>query len=157
MAPRGQQEIATSRQQKIAPRGQQKVAHRGQEREQLSYNETLRLATLNCRGINEQAKRENIIKLMQKQKIDILCLQETKVATSSIEIKRYDWAKEKYTIYFSSNAKPKPKQAAKAKAAPNNKAKAQPSTTPKAALWEPLGVGMVLNEKAQKAVIDVEK
>ena len=94
---------------------------------------------------------------MQKHSIDVLCLQETKMATSSLEKKRYEWAEESYTIYFSSNAKPKPKQTAKPKAAPGGKAKAGTQSKPKTVIWEPLGVGMVLNERAQNAVVDVEK
>ena len=42
-----------------------------------------KIASLSCRGLSSISKRERIIHLMSKEKIDILCLQETKINHNS--------------------------------------------------------------------------
>ena len=72
---------------------------------------TIRIGTLNVRGINEQAKRELIIELMVKHNIDILAMQETKVNQSSMETKQREGTNDKYLFYYSAD-KPKPAKTA---------------------------------------------
>ena len=49
------------------------------------YPTSLRIATLTCRGLSSLSKRERVIHLMHKNKIDVLCLQETKINSNSRE------------------------------------------------------------------------
>ena len=42
-------------------------------------------APLNVRGVREITKREQVITYMKKNSTDLLCLQETKIPSSSIE------------------------------------------------------------------------
>ena len=51
------------------------------------YNQLLTLATLNVRGMKEITKIEQIITHMIAHRIDILCLQETKMPGSNLERK----------------------------------------------------------------------
>ena len=51
------------------------------------YNQLPTLATLNVRGMKDITKREQIITHMIEHKIDILCLQETKMPGSNAERK----------------------------------------------------------------------
>ena len=48
-------------------------------------NDILNIATWNIRGIAEKAKRQVIVQIMNKKKIDTLCLQETWMNTNSQE------------------------------------------------------------------------
>ena len=50
------------------------------------WGKSLKIASLNCKGKLEQTKRERVALAMSKNKIDILCLQETHVKTHSKEI-----------------------------------------------------------------------
>ena len=47
--------------------------------------EELKVASLNARGMRETTNREQIITYMKKNSIDLLCSQETKIPSSSIE------------------------------------------------------------------------
>jgi hypothetical protein len=112
---------------------------RKQATDQIKYNQRFKLATLNCRGLNEQAKREQIIEIMHKHDIDILALQETKNNNCSEENKAREGTGEKYRFYFSAgekynmdNTKSTPAAKAKAKARAKNKAKAKPKAKAKA-------------------------
>ena len=49
------------------------------------YARELKVASLNVRGMREITKRERIITYMKKSSIDLLCVQETKIPSSSIE------------------------------------------------------------------------
>ena len=49
------------------------------------YAKELKVASLNVRGMREITKREQVITHMEKDSIDLLCLQETKIPSSSIE------------------------------------------------------------------------
>ena len=53
------------------------------------------IASLNCRGLAENAKRQHLIHIMKEHQIDLLALQETKQKHNSLE------TLEGYTIYFS--------------------------------------------------------
>ena len=53
----------------------------------LSYAQAISMATLNCRGLMEISKYEELMQIMQIHHIDILALQETKVSSSSEEQK----------------------------------------------------------------------
>ncbi len=53
------------------------------------------IASLNCRGLAENAKRQHLIHIMKEHQIDLLALQETKQKHNSLEML------EGYTIYFS--------------------------------------------------------
>ena len=74
---------------------------------------------------------ELIIKMMEDLFLDILCLQETKVAHSSAECKAMEWAKDIYFFYFSSSAKPKTNKCPKADPISKAKANAKPAPNPK--------------------------
>ena len=49
------------------------------------YAKELKVASLNVRGMREITKREQVITYMKKNSIDLLCLQESKIPSSSIE------------------------------------------------------------------------
>ena len=49
------------------------------------YAKELKVASLNVRGMREITKREQIITYMKKNSVDSLCLQGTKIPSSSIE------------------------------------------------------------------------
>lgn len=57
------------------------------------------LGTLNCRGLNEQGKREQIMEIMNKLNIDILALQETKVNYCSEEVHTRTKSKERLNSF----------------------------------------------------------
>ena len=61
----------------------------------------LRMATINCKGLNILGKREHIINWMRKNNIDVACLQETQISSNSKETING------YTFYFSSSVKDK--------------------------------------------------
>ena len=63
----------------------------------MKYGHTIAIATLNCRGLAELSKRQQLTYIMKKFNIDILALQETKQRTNSHE------QCDGYTFYFSSN------------------------------------------------------
>ena len=73
----------------------------------LPYGQTFVIATLNCRGLNEAGKREQIMEIMHQHKIDLLALQETKINHSSEELKVF--RNQKYLFRFSSSVNKKPK------------------------------------------------
>ena len=64
----------------------------------LRYKDGVRIGTLNCRGIQKLTKREQLIKVADDMKLDIMLLQETNVNTKSME------RKEEYTYIFSTSA-----------------------------------------------------
>ena len=64
----------------------------------IPYKREIRICSLNVRGMQESAKREQIIQHMIRHRIDIACLQETHIHDSSIE------TKDKHSCVFSSNA-----------------------------------------------------
>ena len=49
------------------------------------YARELKVTFLNVRGMREITKREQVVTYMKKNSIDLLCLQETKIPSSSIE------------------------------------------------------------------------
>ena len=51
----------------------------------ISHKQAFKIATLNCRGMLEQTKREVYITIMEELRIDILCLQETHINTNHKE------------------------------------------------------------------------
>uniref|UniRef100_UPI00404B0406 endonuclease/exonuclease/phosphatase family protein n=1 Tax=Flavobacterium sp. TaxID=239 RepID=UPI00404B0406 len=75
---------------KIAPR---------EYRPKWEYADKLKVATLNVRGMKEFAKREQIIQEMISRKIDIMCIQETKLPSSTVEKRKG------HTFVFSTNSK----------------------------------------------------
>ena len=64
----------------------------------IHYRREVRIATTNVRGMNESAKREQIIQHMIIQNIDIVCIQETNIPDSCIE------TRDSHTFIFSLNA-----------------------------------------------------
>ena len=73
----------------------------------LPYGQTFVIATLNCRGLNEAGKREQIMEIMHQHKIDLIALQETKINHSIEELKVF--RNQKYLFRFSSSVNKKPK------------------------------------------------
>ena len=61
------------------------------------YLTHLKIASLNCRGLSSISKRERAVHLMIKSKIDILCLQETKINHNAVE------THQKHSFYWSSD------------------------------------------------------
>ena len=49
------------------------------------YAKELKIASLSVRGMKEISKREQVVTYMKNNSIDLLCIQETKVPSSSIE------------------------------------------------------------------------
>jgi hypothetical protein len=49
------------------------------------YSKEIRVASLNVRGMKEISKREQVVTYMKHNSIDLLCVQETKIPSSSIE------------------------------------------------------------------------
>ena len=49
------------------------------------YVKELKVASLNVRGMREISKREQVVTHMKKNSIDLLCFQEAKIPSSSIE------------------------------------------------------------------------
>ena len=62
------------------------------------YGETIKVASINVRGMRDPVKREEIITQMETNGIDTMCLQETKVQNSCYEIRKG------YTFVFSSTS-----------------------------------------------------
>ena len=62
------------------------------------YAKEIKVASLNVRGLKEITKREQVITYMKSNSIDLLCLQETKIPSSSVE------QKGNYVFVFSSSA-----------------------------------------------------
>ena len=51
-------------------------------------NKTINIATFNVRGLTMKSKQERLISDIKKYKIDVCCLQETKIAKSlDIDVK----------------------------------------------------------------------
>lgn len=63
----------------------------------MKYGHTITIATLNCRGLAELSKRQQLTYIMEKFNIDILAMQETKQRTNSQEYC------DGYTFFFSSS------------------------------------------------------
>ena len=70
----------------------------------IKYADKLSVATLNCRGLLEASKREQIVQIMHVHQIDLLALQETKVNSSSEEQRQHEGTGKRYSCFFSSNA-----------------------------------------------------
>ncbi len=113
----------------------------------IPYNTQLNIATLNCRGLNVQSKREQIMQLMRRLGIDVLCLQETHVNANSEE--QHD----EYTFIFATSVTTQNGQtnnnAAKGKGK-GNKGKNQA----RAPNQEYHGVGFALNKAVRTATLD---
>ena len=60
-----------------------------------SYGKTIKVATINVRGINKAGKREEIETWMKKNNVQIVALQETRIKTNSRE------SRKEFTWYFS--------------------------------------------------------
>ena len=131
----------------------------------------LKVASINVRGINEQWKREALIRWLVKKGIDILALQETKVKHSSKETHTYTdehGETHNHTLYFSSSPTvvskktPNPKAKTKPKAKPKSQPKAQAKVkaTAKASsedtyTVEHHGVGFIISPNLRPFVEDV--
>ena len=63
-----------------------------------NYGETIKVASINVRGVRDPVKREEIITQMETNGIDIMCLQETKIPDSCYEVRKG------YTFVFSSTS-----------------------------------------------------
>ena len=74
----------------------------GNNNNYLPYAHKWRMGTLNCRGLNEQSKREQIMEIMRQLKIDVLALQETKVNHCSEECRVKEGSNDQYRFFFSS-------------------------------------------------------
>ena len=74
----------------------------GNNNSHLPYAHKLRMGTLNCRALNEQSKREQIMEIMRQLKIDVLALQETKVNLCSEECRVREGSNDRYRFFFSS-------------------------------------------------------
>ena len=64
---------------------------------------TKTIVSLNCRGLNEAGKREQIAHIMCKHQIDLIAPPKTKVSHSSEEIKQLPPYNDRYLFYFSSS------------------------------------------------------
>ena len=62
------------------------------------YAKEIKIATLNVRGMKEISKREQVVIYMKNNSIDLLCMQETKIPSSSIE------QRGNYVFVFSASA-----------------------------------------------------
>ena len=62
------------------------------------YSKEFKVASLNVRGMGEISKREQVVTYMKKNTIDLLCLQETTIPSSSIE------QRSNYAFVFTSSA-----------------------------------------------------
>ena len=60
------------------------------------YAEIMKIGSTNIRGVRDPAKREEIILQMERHKIDIMCIQETKIPDCCYEVR------EGFTFAFSS-------------------------------------------------------
>ena len=77
-------------------------SHKKSTGQKLPYAKKWRVATLNCRGLNIQSKREQLMEIMKQLKIDILGLQETKVRQCSEETKTREGTNEHVRFFFNS-------------------------------------------------------
>ena len=119
----------------------------------MCYAQTLVVATLNCRGLMEAGKREQLMYIMQKHKIDLVALQETKVSNKSEEIKTLPGTNDKYIFRFS----PKANNTQQLQRQPHAKAaahKAAAKSGRTSRLVEHHGVGFVIGPNISKAVKD---
>ena len=98
----------------------------------LKYGAELKIATVNATGIGI-TERENTIRTIHKQHIEILALQETHVDNNSTQ------EKDKYTFIFSSNHIPKP----------THKGKGKGQGQHKCSTWEAAGVGFLISKKSK--------
>ena len=119
----------------------------------MCYAQTLVVATLNCRGLMEAGKREQLMYIMHKHKIDLVALQETKVSSNSEEIKTLPGTNDKYIFRFNSKANSTQQQQRQphAKAAAH---KAAAKSGRASRLVEHHGVGFVIGPYIAKAVKD---
>ena len=113
--------------------------------------EEFKIASLNCRGLSSVSKRERIIHLMSTEKIDILCLQETKINHNSQE------THEKYTLYWSTGI---PDDARNKASELARSGKASRNNPNRGAVFrraiEHAGVGVVLSPRAIKYMVYVQ-
>ena len=66
----------------------------------IPYASTWRIATPNCRGLNSQSKREQIMEIMHQLNIDILALQKIKVNLCTEEFKTIECTDKVYKFFF---------------------------------------------------------
>ena len=116
------------------------------------YPTSLLIATLNCRGLSSLSKRERVIYLMHKNKIDVLCLQETKINSNSRE--EHDG----FIMFWSSGIEDDCRNKAEelkrsGKGCRNNAAHARIFRS----AIEHLGVGIVYRKSLQSYVVDVKQ
>ena len=102
----------------------------------------LKFATMNIQGINTLGKRQEIEKWMKKKKIDLLCIQETKINCNAME------CRSGYTWYFSSGVKDAGRD--KATKLKNSNKKIPPSLQEK--IREHRGVGFVCSNELHEHV-----
>ena len=127
----------------------------------MEYQQTLNIATLNCRGLQTKTKREWYIHIMEELEIDILCLQETHINTNHTE------EKDGHTFIFSTSVtdkdralrEQKKKENANNKNKTNDKGKGKGKGTGKGdrTAMESAGVGFIINKHTMKTVKDFEQ
>ena len=118
---------------------------------QKKHLEEFKIASLNCRGLSSASKRERIIHLMVKEKIDVLCLQETKINYNSQETHL------RYKFYWSTDISDDARNKASQLAASGKAARNNPN---RGAIFrnaiEHAGVGIVLSPHAVKYLISIQ-
>ena len=108
----------------------------------------LHIASLNCKGMMENTKREQLIQIMEREEIDIMCLQETWINSSSEEMK------DKYLFLFSTGVSNKDReQAIKNRGTRPGKGKGK-ATKGNHVGREYHGVGFVISPKHIKKIRD---
>lgn len=112
----------------------------------------LRVASLNCRGLASISKRERVIHTMKKHKLDILCMQETKVNSNSSE------THDGYLFYWSSDISDDARNKARDL---KNSGKAKADNPQHRRIFldtiEHLGVGVVCAPRLKKYVMNVKQ
>ena len=114
--------------------------------------QAFRIATLNCRGLASISNRERIIHTMQKHKIDILCIQESKVNSNSREVH------DGYEMFFSSSIKDDDRN----KAYDLKRSGTASRDNPEhgrifRSSIEHLGVGIIFSKKVKPHVLDIQQ
>ena len=113
--------------------------------------EEFKIASLNCRGLSSASKRERIRHLMFKEKIDVLCLQETKINHNSQETHL------RYKFYWSTDIPDDARNKASQLATSGRAARSNPN---RGAIFrdavEHAGVGIVLSPHAVKYLISIQ-
>ena len=109
----------------------------------------LRMATINCKGINEIGKRQQIKQWMQDKKIDIAFLQETKVKEQTHE------TGDTHTIYLASD----PKEHSEVRRDVKGKGKGKGVKRSSSSKWkvETAGVGVIITKELNRSLLDIRQ